>query len=250
VSEVIYYFNAWAEGVEEWSTNPGEMVDGVETDYASTTDDGDIQLLTGNTCPGTDLGTITKVELQAYAYSDVDDQLGLRPVFGGITDGQTYWEAPGVAPGAWRTWWDITNDGSAPSPWTWAAVQSLDCDVEENDVAKGNTMYCGKVQIRVTYSTESAIVKIMSSTLGLSESDLRRGWMNRLTAEVVNLADSLLRKPWLGGWGYRKKIPITGQAGAGTNYQVPLTVHSGPGSDSNGVVYLNNHCTDFPNDIR
>ena len=301
MSDITYYFNAWAEGVEEWSTNPGEMVDGVETDYASTTDDGDIQKLTGNTCPGTDLGTISKVELQAYAYADDNDQLGLRPVFGGTADGDTHWEAPGVTPG-WKTWWDISADSNSPSLayissgaglsfygvswlaqtfttvgaltieaislflyrvgnpgtitvsiratdgtgkptgedltsgttdgntltdssdgewrevtltpyllnaatkyaivaratggtaanagkwkqdsldpyagganhesgdsgstwtvagthdrgfrilfWTWSDVQSLDCDVEQNDVSKGNTMHCGEVQIRVTY---------------------------------------------------------------------------------------------------
>jgi len=51
-------------------------------------------------------------------------------------------------------------------------------------------------------------------------------------------------------WGYRKQIPITGQSGAGADYQIPLEVHSGSGTDSNGVVYLGGHCTDFPNDIR
>jgi len=56
--------------------------------------------------------------------------------------------------------------------------------------------------------------------------------------------------PWLPGWGYRKKIPITGQSGSGTNYQVKVTVYSGSGSDSAGVVYLANHALEFPNDIR
>ena len=55
---------------------------------------------------------------------------------------------------------------------------------------------------------------------------------------------------WLNGYGYRKRIPITGQAGAGTDYQVQLEVHSDSGSDSNGVVYLGGNCQDFPNDIR
>jgi len=55
---------------------------------------------------------------------------------------------------------------------------------------------------------------------------------------------------WLSGYNYRKEIPITGQLGAGTNYQVKLTVHSGAGADSTGVVYLDNHCLDFPCDIR
>lgn len=297
-----YYFNA-RHATEIWTSDPDKMVDGVETQYASTTEDGDIQLLTANNCPGTDLGTISKVELQAYAYSDDNDELGLRPVFA-AGDGDTHWEAPGVTAG-WKTWWDITSDPNAPtlkqslttgddssfpayanywyaqtfttaepysiagakiygykqnSPgdvtlsiratsagkpsggdlvsatvleadlptgadwiefsfstpyplsgstqyaivvrapagdaanallwrfdadngyadgtkvgsndsggswgtpsatddflfqtlgaWSWSNVQSLDCDVEQNDVSKGNTMYCGEVQIRVTY---------------------------------------------------------------------------------------------------
>lgn len=146
---VIYYFNQYSIQ-EQWSTNPGYMVDHILTNYASTTTDGDIQRLVTNTCPGTDLGTISKVELQAYAYSDADDQLILRPVFVAL-DGDDHIEAPGVTPG-WKTWWDITNDPNAPSPWTWAAVESLDCDVEQNDVAKGNTMHVSEVQIRVTYT--------------------------------------------------------------------------------------------------
>lgn len=55
---------------------------------------------------------------------------------------------------------------------------------------------------------------------------------------------------WLAGYAYRKKIPITGQAGAGTGYQVELEVHPGLGADAAGVVHLINHCQDFPNDIR
>jgi len=110
---VIYEFDAWAEGVEEWSTNPGEMVDGVETDYASTTTDGDIQKLIDNECVGEDLGTISKVEIRAYAYSDADDQLILRPVFGGTDDGDDHVEAPGVTAG-WKAWQDITGDTNAP----------------------------------------------------------------------------------------------------------------------------------------
>ena len=310
---VIYEFDAYAEGVEEWSTNPGEMVDGVETDYASTTTDGDIQKLTENECEGGDLGTISKVEIRAYAYSDVDDQLILRPVFNGADDGDNHTYVPGVDHG-WGAWQGITTDPNSPSyphyehfmegddfhrtiqganwaaqtftpaenhdvayvrlkvykfgspgsvtvsiratseglptgedltsgatdgntftgptqgewrtvaltpysltasvmyaivvraidgdasnyvrwresggggygggggytssnsgvdwaggdpdfmfdegvtvppAWSWSDVQNLDCDVEQNDVAKGNTMYCGMVQIQVTYTAEA-----------------------------------------------------------------------------------------------
>ncbi len=52
---------------------------------------------------------------------------------------------------------------------------------------------------------------------------------------------------WLTGWSYRKKITITGQSGAGTDYQVKLTADSNTGSANIG---LSNHCTDFPNDIQ
>ena len=55
---------------------------------------------------------------------------------------------------------------------------------------------------------------------------------------------------WLTGWPHGKAIPIALATGAGTNYQVKVTVHSGAGSDAPGVVYLNSYCTDFPNDIR
>jgi hypothetical protein len=53
-----------------------------------------------------------------------------------------------------------------------------------------------------------------------------------------------------GSLGYRKRIPITGASGAGTNYQVLLEVNSGTGADSAGVVYLNGKALDFPDDLR
>jgi hypothetical protein len=55
---------------------------------------------------------------------------------------------------------------------------------------------------------------------------------------------------WLSDYSACKIIPITGATGAGTNTQVQVTVHSGAGTDSAGVIYLQGHCTDFPNDIR
>ena len=50
---------------------------------------------------------------------------------------------------------------------------------------------------------------------------------------------------WLSGWDYRKTINITGQSGAGTYYQVNLSI----GNSSGGDFHLEGHCTDFPNDI-
>jgi hypothetical protein len=55
---------------------------------------------------------------------------------------------------------------------------------------------------------------------------------------------------WLSGWTYRKSHVINPASGAGTNYQVKITVHYGSGTDSGGDVYLNGKCrTDF-GDIR
>jgi len=54
---------------------------------------------------------------------------------------------------------------------------------------------------------------------------------------------------WLAGWGYRKSHVINAQVGAGADYQIRIYVHSGSGSDSDDDVYLESHCTDFPNDI-
>lgn len=51
---------------------------------------------------------------------------------------------------------------------------------------------------------------------------------------------------WLDDYGYRKLIPIAGQVGAGTDYQVPLTVYSGVPTEeqtqSNSQAIL---CSDF-----
>lgn len=55
---------------------------------------------------------------------------------------------------------------------------------------------------------------------------------------------------WLGNWAYRKSHVINATAGAGTNYQIKITVHYGIGVDGGEDVYLNNHSrTDF-GDVR
>jgi len=51
---------------------------------------------------------------------------------------------------------------------------------------------------------------------------------------------------WLAGWSYRKTVTITGQSGAGTDYQVDFSI----GDASGGDFHVENHCTSFPNDIQ
>ena len=66
MAEISYYFNTYNSGGEEWVDYPQRMVDNDLLFSAQSPDANvpDIQLLTGNTCDGTDLGTISKVELR------------------------------------------------------------------------------------------------------------------------------------------------------------------------------------------
>ncbi len=57
-------------------------------------------------------------------------------------------------------------------------------------------------------------------------------------------------QPWLTGWQYRKSHTINPATGAGTDYQIKITVYYGTGTDNGANVYLNSHGrTDFA-DVR
>lgn len=144
-----YYFNSKSTSV--W-TNPEKMIDDILTNYAYTSSGGAMEVLDGNSGPGTNIGTITKVEIRAYAYGDDNDRIDFTPVFGGSDDGDEHQTTPGVSPGSWGLYQDITSDINHPSPWTWGAVQALDCKVEKVTVSKSNQMNCAKVEIKVTYT--------------------------------------------------------------------------------------------------
>jgi hypothetical protein len=55
---------------------------------------------------------------------------------------------------------------------------------------------------------------------------------------------------WLSGWQYRKSHVINPSSGAGTGYQIKITVHYGSGTDSGSDVYLNGKCNADFSDIR
>jgi hypothetical protein len=152
-SEITYYFSSYNTG-EKWTTNPGYMVDGNTSTYASTTTNGKVELCNGNTCPGLNFGNIIKVELRAYGYySGSQRDIRLRPVFDGTTDGMNYDFRTTTTP-AWSQWFDISIDPTAP-PWNWTRVKNLDCDVEAKSGVGSFTLYCSKVEIRVTYIPNS-----------------------------------------------------------------------------------------------
>jgi hypothetical protein len=150
-STVIYEFTARNAGVANpWDTNPGNMVNGTETDFAETDSNADEEELVTNECTGTDLGLIDKVELRAYGYGDGSDQVHLAPDFSVGGQGADYTVLVSAVE-AWSAWQDITDDGAAGDWLNWNQVQNLDCFVEYDASGKANTMYCGMVQIQVTY---------------------------------------------------------------------------------------------------
>jgi len=51
-------------------------------------------------------------------------------------------------------------------------------------------------------------------------------------------------------WGYRKSHVMNSASGAGSNYQVKITVHYGSGSDSGEDVYLAGKCKKTFDDVR
>jgi hypothetical protein len=149
-SERVYYFNSYSGG-ETWATNPGYMVDGSTSTYASTTLGGDVELINGNNCSGSYLGEIIKVELRVRGYYTGNQRdIILTPVFGGTTHGGHYTYGTTTTP-SWSQWFDITADPFFTPPWNWTKVHNLDCDVEAKSGYGAFTLYCSKVEIRVTY---------------------------------------------------------------------------------------------------
>ena len=155
-----WYFNDYDEN-EAWETNPENMVDGNTSTFASTSTAGDVQLLNESTYePTHENGTIIKVEIRAHGYYTGQQQpaIILRPVFGGTADGDDHYFYPpqGLFNANWSVWFDITVDRNAPFPWEWTDIRDLDCDVEARPDPAGPdgwTLYCSKVEIRVTYIT-------------------------------------------------------------------------------------------------
>lgn len=154
MAEATYYFDSYDAG-ETWATSPGNMTDGDTGTFASASTNGDTQLLNGNSCPGTDLGTITAVEYRVYGYNSDTTRVDIQctPIFSGGNGPQTNvcdWTSA-----AWSDYVDITSVSNAPNPWTWSAVDALDMRVNMARIlSQARYAYAAKIEIRVTY-TES-----------------------------------------------------------------------------------------------
>jgi hypothetical protein len=148
---VIYHFDAYNVS-QAWANDPEYMVNNNTANMANCEVGTHVQHLTSNTCPGTNLGTIEKVEIRCYG--DDSDDVGatyLRPIFNGTTDGNNYDADLWIE--TWSNYSNITDDPNAPSTWTWSDVQNLEMDVEGNTIGGSGNDYVGAVQVRVNYST-------------------------------------------------------------------------------------------------
>lgn len=144
MAEVTYYFNSRL--TDDW-VDPDYMVDNILTNFAYTSSDNTAEQLNGSTCDGTDVGTITKVELRVYGYGDGDDRIDL-------SFGATEYQLTMPATANWSSYADVTADPTI-NGWTWAKLGDFSLTnlfVQFDKVGKGNTMYCSKVEIRVTYT--------------------------------------------------------------------------------------------------
>jgi hypothetical protein len=153
-SQITYYFNNYNTS-ETWAIFPWRMVDGNTSTYASTTVGSDVELCNSNTCDGSNLGYISKVELRTYGYyTGANHSIILRPVFSNNSyDGNNHTTKTGSSP-SWSEWVDITNEIIGPSSgvWNWSNVKYLDCDVQSQSGSSFWTLYCSKVEMRVTYN--------------------------------------------------------------------------------------------------
>jgi hypothetical protein len=139
IEQAFYYYNA--KSTSNWN-NSANMIDGDLFMYADTFTDGTTETLTGTNCDGTDIGTITKVEMRVRGMGDGDDEVEVTP-----SGGSTYTFVPVASPVlTWTDWQDVSADYSS-----WDDIQNLDVNVVYDKVGKGAQMNVYQVELRVTY---------------------------------------------------------------------------------------------------
>jgi hypothetical protein len=102
---------------------------------------------------------IVKVEIGVEGY-DASGSLRfqMRPVFGGVAGASVYAVDPPGSDGDTTQYVDVTNDGNAPSPWTWDDILALDMRLwlRNTDSKNAHTGYVDQFRIRVT--TQAPVV--------------------------------------------------------------------------------------------
>lgn len=152
MAEVNYYIDVYTP-TGDW-TDEANIFDGNENTFGYTDQKGKKAQGDETTCPGTDLGTISAVDLRVLASGDGDDYLEFEDasaILGTLT--------PAIS----KSW---TGYLSLPSRWhSWATIQDFSADalvkqlyITYDKTAKANQLNLYKVDIRVTYTEVGAKV--------------------------------------------------------------------------------------------
>ncbi len=185
MADITYYYDTSFGGSAPW-TDRANAFDGNLATFASTSGSGDYLRSGTTTCDGTDLGTITKVEVRVYGYGDGDDRIDVS--FSALSPGTPEYQFTMPASEAWSAYADVTADANI-SGWTWAKVEDLsagaglDICAEKNNVGKGDTMYCSKVEIRVTYTPSNGGWSNIAKVSGVASAAM--GKMNGMAVAAI-----------------------------------------------------------------
>ncbi len=151
----IYFFDSRVtsgDPAPEWEENQDLMIDGDKDNYASTTLNGDVQELDGNTCP-TGVIPVTKVELKTRGY--YNQLLNARYIILRIHGSEFSYIFDNISSTAqWSGWFDITEDLKShlgESTLTFTHVHNLDIDVLAGVDMNSFELFCSIVKIQVTY---------------------------------------------------------------------------------------------------
>jgi len=156
---------------------------------------------------------------------------------------------------------DITSDTNHPDWSAWSQVQNLDVKVQLNDTAKGNTMHCAKVEIRVTYAVAPTVTTQacdqVATTSARGNGNItdtgganctRRGFCYKEGTEgdPTTSDDVVYDDDDFGTGAYTKTIPDLTQ---GTNYRVRAYAVNAGGTGYGDTVQLTTLTINPPTDF-
>lgn len=163
MAEVTYKYTSVSDPNSQW-TSEANVTDVDETNYAydtvSKNSVGSNIIGTVNECDGTDLGTITKVEMLFKVGTEVGEESYmdglLAALYNGTTEGTTYITDFPTDGNPVTYSVDITNETNAPATWTWSDVQNLDMQTKgDNNASSNDISYrCYVLWVRVTYTPD------------------------------------------------------------------------------------------------
>ncbi|PLX21686.1 hypothetical protein C0584_02100, partial [Candidatus Parcubacteria bacterium] len=163
-SDAFAIYNYTTQTNVNW-TSSGNAVDVSDGTYA-TRDvpkkgaDDSANYIQGATSTATDIGNnITGVEIGVEAdFESTDLSIYLVPYFNGTTGGSAQSFSTTTVGTDSIYYYDITNDGNAPSTWTWSDVINLDTRVYGNNTNNGQSriLSVDQIYVRVNYDLNDA----------------------------------------------------------------------------------------------